>query len=249
MGNGRSYEGTYAAAFEEDHIAGVSALFWNGSLVLQAPVALLDGLVATAVADVQRPIKRLIGPQRQVQAVLNQLNITPSAIQWDEPENLYTLHLKDLQAPQQLQDQQWQGRLMQAADIELITRWRVAYALEALGETESPELWQQMRAGLEKYLGMERVWILEDNGQPVATTAFNATIREMVQVGGVWTPPQLRSRGYGRAVVAASLLAVRDEGVQTAILFTGKDNIPAQKAYIALGFHHIGDYRITLLNI
>ena len=63
----------------------------------------------------------------------------------------------------------------------------------------------------------------------------------------VWTPPELRSQGYGRAAVAASLLAVQEEGVHTAILFTGEENIPAQKAYEALGFRHIGDYRITLL--
>ena len=70
---------------------------------------------------------------------------------------------------------------------------------------------------------------------------------EIVQVGGVWTPPEFRSRGYGRGAVAASLLSVRTEGVQTAILFTGEENIPAQKAYEALDFHHIGDYRIILL--
>ncbi len=51
----------------------------------------------------------------------------------------------------------------------------------------------------------------------------------------------------GRSAVATSLLAVREEGVHTAILFTGEENIPAQKAYEALGFYKIGDYRITLL--
>ena len=33
----------------------------------------------------------------------------------------------------------------------------------------------------------------------------------------------------------------------TAILFTGRGNIPAQKAYEALGFEHIGAYRLVLL--
>jgi predicted GNAT family acetyltransferase len=47
--------------------------------------------------------------------------------------------------------------------------------------------------------------------------------------------------------VATSLLDARAEGVRTSILFTGEGNIPAQKAYEALGFRCIGDYRILLL--
>ncbi|MBN1581559.1 MAG: hypothetical protein JXA89_12720 [Anaerolineae bacterium] len=81
----------------------------------------------------------------------------------------------------------------------------------------------------------------------MACRSFNAAILEAVQVGGVWTPPALRGRGYGRCVVAASLLDARADSVEQAILFTGEKNIPAQKAYMALGFRPIGDYRIALL--
>jgi predicted GNAT family acetyltransferase len=35
--------------------------------------------------------------------------------------------------------------------------------------------------------------------------------------------------------------------VEQAILFTGKQNVPAQRAYEALGFRPIGDYRILIL--
>lgn len=244
---GQPYEGSYAAVFEGDRIVGAAALFWNGSLILQAPVILLDGLWQTAVAAAQRPIIRMLGPQAQVEAVLKSLGIGPADIQWDEPEYLYRLRLADLNIPAKIRSGEWQGRRIQTEDVELMTRWRVANALEALGETDSPQLWQQMRAGVKKYTEMGRVWILEDKEQPVSTSAFNITTAELVQVGGVWTPPELRSRGYGRAAVAASLLAVRDEGVHSAILFTGEENIPAQKAYEAVGFRQIGDYRITLL--
>jgi predicted GNAT family acetyltransferase len=43
------------------------------------------------------------------------------------------------------------------------------------------------------------------------------------------------------------LLDARAEGVTTSILFTGINNTPAQRAYVALGFRHIGDYRLMLL--
>ena len=63
----------------------------------------------------------------------------------------------------------------------------------------------------------------------------------------MWTPPELRRRGYGRAAVAASLLDARAEGATEAILFTAEDNIAAQKAYVALGFRQVGSYRMLLL--
>jgi predicted GNAT family acetyltransferase len=182
-----------------------------------------------------------------VQTILDQQNISPKAILNDEPEFLYKLNLADLQTPPKVASGEWRGRLIKTRDIELMTQWRVGYAVELMGETESPQLWQHMRRGVEKYLQLGHAWILEDDRQPVATSAFNSKTDELVQVGGVWTPPELRGKGYGRSAVAASLLAVREEGVHTAILFTGKDNIAAQKAYEALGFYKIGDYRITVL--
>jgi hypothetical protein len=62
LDNGRRYEGTYAALFEEERITGVAAHFWDGSLVIQAPVEQLDGLWQTAVSGAQRPITGLSGP-------------------------------------------------------------------------------------------------------------------------------------------------------------------------------------------
>ena len=91
------------------------------------------------------------------------------------------------------------------------------------------------------------IWLLEEAGRPVSTTGFNATLDEAVQVGGVWTPPRLRGRGYARAAVAASLLEARSAGVRRSVLFTGPENLPAQKAYEALGFRQVGSYRLVLL--
>jgi predicted GNAT family acetyltransferase len=63
-----------------------------------------------------------------------------------------------------------------------------------------------------------------------------------VQVGGVWTPPARRGRGYARAAVAGSLLDARARGVTRGVLFTAQENRPAQRAYEALGFQVVGDY-------
>ncbi len=79
-------------------------------------------------------------------------------------------------------------------------------------------------------------------------SGFNARIAEVVQVGGVYTPPELRSRGYGRCAVAASLRDTRSAGARRAILFTDVDNHPAIRVYESLGFRRIGNYRILILH-
>lgn len=246
--NGRHLQGTYAAAFEQDKIIGVVAHYWNGNLILQAPLDLVGRLVETAVSASNRPIHGFLGSQSQVETAVNHLQIKSTAIQLDDKEKLYSLPLENLRVPSKLATGQWRGRPVQPADLELIVRWRLGYAVETMGESDSPELRERLKESVKKYQKLGRIWVLEDGGQPVAMSAFNATSKEAVQVGGVWTPPEFRSKGYGRCAVAVSLLDARDEGVETAVLFTGEDNIPAQKAYEALGFHHIGDYRILLLN-
>ena len=244
--NGQAYAGTYAAAFEDERVVGVMAHYWNQNLVFQAPVH-LDSLWRTVVEASQRPISGLIGPNEQVNAAKEALEIDASKIQLDEIEKLYGLRLEDLLVPEGLSSGKLSGRRMEPRDLELIAKWEVAYSIEALGEKDSPQLWEKCRTSAERSLKEERTWVLEDRGKPVACSSFNTAIKEAVQVGGVWTPPELRRRGYGRAVVAVSLLDARLEGVEKAVLFTGESNIAAQKAYTALGFGEIGDYRLMLL--
>jgi ribosomal protein S18 acetylase RimI-like enzyme len=244
--DGQPYAGTYAAAFESGEIVGVVAHYWNRNLVFQAPVH-LDVLWRAAVEASGRPIQGLIGPTDQVGAAKAALHIDDSDVQMDETERLYSLRLDVLIEPEGLSSGRLKGRRIRPGDVELVTAWRVAYSVEALGADDTPQLWEQCRAGVERYLAEQLTWILEDRGQPVACSSFNTAIEEAVQIGGVWTPPEHRRRGYGRSVVAASLLDARSQGVEKAVLFTGEGNVAAQKAYTALGFRHIGDYRIIPL--
>jgi predicted GNAT family acetyltransferase len=243
---GRPYQGTYAAAFEGDRVVSVVAHYWNRVLVFQA-LAQLDVLWRKAVAASKRPVEGLIGPDDQVSAVIIKLDINESAIQVDEASKLYSLDLGDMLVPDDLSAGAVFGRRIQPRDVELVTEWRVAYEIELLGEADSPQLHEECRTAIQRSLEEGCTWVLECQGQLVSCSSFNTAIKEAVQVGGVYTPPELRRRGYGRAVVAASLLDAQAEGVGKAILFTGVDNIAAQRAYEVLGFRHIDDYRMLLL--
>lgn len=244
--NSQPYQGTYAAAFEHGEVAGVVAHYWNGNLVLQAS-AHLDALWRAAAEASGRRVRGVLGPEGQVAEAMDGLGVAEATIQLDETENLYSLELAELVVPEGLRSGRLRGRRIEAQDVDLVTAWRVAFSIEALGEEESPKLWAGCRSSIERSRAQGWTWLLEDEGQPVACSSFNTAIQEAVQIGGVWTPPDLRRRGYGRAVVAASLLDARAEGATTSILFTGVRNVAAQKAYTGLGYRHIGDYRLVLL--
>jgi predicted GNAT family acetyltransferase len=243
---GKPYGGTYAARVEGTEIAGVVAHYWNGMLIFQAP-GFENPLWRAAVRASGRPIAGLIGPNAQVTVAKEALRIEDAGVQMDETETLYALDLADLRVPDALRAGRVEGRRIERGDLDRLTAWAVAYNVEAIGAEESSELWESRRTALARSLDEGDAWVLEHDGDPVAMSGFNTAIAEAVQVGGVYTPPALRRRGYARCVVAASLLDARAEGAEQAILFTGKQNVPAQRAYEALGFRPIGDYRILIL--
>jgi RimJ/RimL family protein N-acetyltransferase len=243
---GAPYEGTYAAAYEQGQMVAVVAHYWNRNLVLQAPVHVGPLCKAAAVAS-GRPVRGLVGPAPQVERAMAALDIVAASAQLDERETLFALPLADLCVPEPLANGRVCGRRAGPDDVELVTEWRVAFSLESLGDEDSPRLWEQVRTSVRRGVSENRIWVLEAAGVPVSTSGFNAAVREAVQIGGVWTPPAQRGRGYGRAVVAASLLDARNQGVGKAVLFTGLDNLPARRAYGVLGFRPLGDYRLVLL--
>ena len=243
---GEFLQGTYVAAFDGSQITGVVAHYWNDNLVVQVPDG-VEMLCRAAIEASGRRVGGVLGPAAQVQAAKDALSLEGDAIQLDQTEYLYSLALDDLLVPEGLRAGRLVGRRVQPGDVAQVTRWLVAFALESLGDEESPGLWERTRAGVERKQVQGLTWILQDRGRPVATSGFNTSTAEAVQIGGVYTPPELRGRGYGRAVVAASLLDARAEGTTSSILFTGVENVPAQRCYQALGYRHIGDYRLLLL--
>lgn len=242
---GERYAGTYAALFDGDQITSVAALYWNGSLVLQASTR-LDEVWRHAARHTDRPILRVIGPLEQVSAVLKTLNVPPENIQMDEPENLYRLDLVELHVPEILRDGTVSCRLTREADIEIVLAYRLAYMEEAMNVEVNLQAEVDAEAGIRRGIQEQNQWVLERDGEIVSITAANSWIEEVIQVGGVYTPPELRGMGYGRAVVAGQLLDARDWGTRVGILFTGIDNIAANKAYEAVGFERVGGYRITI---
>ena len=114
---GQRFEGTYAAAFEGEAVAGVVALFWNGSLIYQAPNYLPALQEAVRIAT-DRPIKTMLGPADQVAAGLDALGASVR-VHLDDPQVLFGLRLADLAVPEPLQTGAVHARVLNAADTSV----------------------------------------------------------------------------------------------------------------------------------
>ena len=241
------FQGLYMGAFSGDALADVAAHYWNGNIVLQAPIRPVELALAVARESV-RPVNGLLGPWDQVRAVEPELDLDRTRLGKVVPEYLYRLDLVALVVPEALSSGRVVHRHARDDDLPTLVRWRHEYELHTMGFPAHSIDDAANRDSLARMIGERCLWVLEEAGRPVCMTAFNAALPEMVQVGGVFTPVEWRSRGHGRAAVAGSLLDARADGVTEAILFTEAGNYPAQRAYEALGFERIGDYGMVILD-
>ncbi len=166
----------------------------------------------------------------------------PAAL--EAPEGLFAVDLARLAVPKALLSGAVRSRRPRDEDLPLLCAWRAAYRRDVLDEPSGQPNEAAARQDIRMLHATRSHWLLDAEGCPVAYSAFNARLLEIVQVGGVWTPPERRGRGFARAVVAASLIEAREEGVRRAVLFT--ENPAARRAYEAIGFRKVGDYGLVI---
>jgi GNAT superfamily N-acetyltransferase len=241
---GKPLQAEYVAAFDGGDIVAVAAHCWNNMLLVQAPID-VAAVARAAVEQSRRPVAGLSGPADQVLAARSALGLDDRPAPKFGREELFALDLKDLVVPAPLGDGRWICRRPRSDELEFLIDWRVDFAREALQFPDSPTLHSECEHELRLVYERGSNWVLDDGGL-VSYSAFNARLPDIVQIGGVWTPRELRGRGYGRAVVAGSLLEVRETGVRRAVLFAERQD--AKRAYQGIGFRVVGDYGLILFS-
>lgn len=244
--HGARRQATYAGVYEEGALVGAVAHCWNGMLMLEARLGLIDAIDAVLKAR-GRAVHGFIGPLDQAQAARSYLCLDEAAASLDSAEVLYALDLGHLRVPPALASGEVVARRATEADLPVLLPWSRAYHIEAIHSTPGPELDAQVEETMRAGLAERTVWIAHAGEDPVSQTRFNATTPHAVQVGGVYTPPEHRARGYAGCAVAQSLLDARAEGATRSILFTAEDNTPARRCYYGLGYEPVGTFGVILL--
>lgn len=239
------FQGRYLGSFDrQGEMSGVLGHFRNGMIQPQAPEPLLiRKLAAALMAEPDLKISGFTGASVQVDDLILHLNLGEADYPLRVKEDLYALRLDQLTMPEIGASPKLTARLAVAADLDHLIAWRQHYDQETSLGGSSDEL--ETTLMMIRWVDLERCWVLESDGVPVAMSAFNAVMPDCVQVGSVYTIPEQRNRGHARYLVAESLQAVRDQGVEKALLFTKTP--AAASAYRAIGFTRIGDYSLAML--
>lgn len=240
----RPVHATYVGAFREMQLIGVAAHCWNGMLLIQAEEQ-VEELTRACIQYSGRKVSGFCGPLDQTRMARAALNLATAPAAIDEDEWLYGLDLTDLVVPENLRSGAVSVRPPRPEEREILCAWRLAYDIETLGSTDTPDTRERSSRTLDSQIADGNAWIAMEHDVPVSLSAFNAALSDIVQLGGIYTPPELRGRGYAKAAVAGSLIAAKERGVSRAVLFTS--NPSAARSYEAVGFRRLGDFGLVLL--
>lgn len=236
---GKPQQAIWVAAIEDSTIAGVAAHSTNGWLHLQASNH-ADVLAREATRISARPVKAIVGPYPEMLRARAALGMDDRPAEITSRQELFALQLAKLRVPAALVDGRVTCRHSRDDELDLLARWRAEYLAEAMGTKPGAELDAAARRDVTSLHGKRDLFVLVADGATVCCGAFNARVPGMVQVGGVYTPPESRGRGYARAVVAGQLVEAREQGASRSILFT--DTPAARVAYLAIGFEIVGEF-------
>lgn len=83
------------------------------------------------------------------------------------------------------------------------------------------------------------------DGVLVSMADLNAKALDLGQVGGVYTSPKFRQRGYSKAVMKQLLHdSKKFHSIRKLIIFNGENNFASQKLYTSLGVSQIGHFAL-----
>lgn len=124
-------------------------------------------------------------------------------------------------------------RPAQVDDRDLLCEWFAAFSREAGATMGDPA------AAVARRLadGSLRVW---DHAGPRTMAGVSSAVAGVVRIGPVYTPPEMRRRGYASACVAAASREALDAGAAACMLYTDRANPTSNAIYQRIGFSCVG---------
>jgi GNAT superfamily N-acetyltransferase len=130
-----------------------------------------------------------------------------------------------------------QARTASAEDTALLLAWLDAFHDEAgpQGPNDSERL-------VDERIGFGGMVLWEHHGRPVSLAARNRAAAGQARIGPVYTPPELRGRGFGGAATVTVTQAALDDGAEGVVLFTDLANPASNTLYQRLGYRPVSDW-------
>jgi RimJ/RimL family protein N-acetyltransferase len=123
------------------------------------------------------------------------------------------------------------ARATVAQDSPLLFEWLLTFHNEAI--PHDPLVTKERVDELAES-GRYLFWTIDD--QPVSVAAISRRLKHSAAIGPVYTPPELRGRGYAAAVTAAVANCIFAEGKSTVSIYTDLRNPMSNRCYSKVGF-------------
>ena len=135
-------------------------------------------------------------------------------------------------------------RLADASDRELLLAWVGAFAREALREGPADDPERHQRSIDARLAGGDAGFALwEADGRPVSLVGFGGPTPNGIRIGPVYTPPELRGRGYASALTAQLSQRQLDYGRRFCFLYTDLANPTSNAIYVRIGYEQVCESR------
>lgn len=125
------------------------------------------------------------------------------------------------------------------AERELMVEWWMAFAAEAVSPVERSAAEKAVDRSLDGKA--RRLFVWDVDGTAVSLSGCTGETPNGIRIGPVYTPPELRGRGYASACVAALSQLLLDEGRKYCFLFTDLGNPTSNHIYQAIGYEPVCD--------
>ena len=132
------------------------------------------------------------------------------------------------------------GHLRPAGEQELalIARWCYQFALEIF---KSIDKWG-VRGMAKQRIHAGDIFVWEDGGRPVSMAMKNRPTGHSIAISYVYTPPELRGKGYATACVGELSRRLLRSGWKFCTLFVDPNNLPAYRAYQKIGYQLVKEF-------
>jgi uncharacterized protein len=136
------------------------------------------------------------------------------------------------------------GELRPVADADrpIAYEWVAAFTAEAEGVAEPAYAREIVDSRLGGATAGLALWW--HDGRPVSLAGHGGPTPTGIRIGPVYSPPELRGRGYASAAVAALSQRLLDAGRRACFLFTDLANPTANHIYRAIGYEAVCDSEV-----
>lgn len=126
-------------------------------------------------------------------------------------------------------------------DRDQVIPWIISFAEEALPEDNETE--RQIRFVESRLASTDDagLWFWEDGGRPVSVSGYGGATPNGMRIGPVYTPPELRGRGYATTLVAEQSRWLLDTGRTLCFLYADLENPTSNALYRRIGYRMIAE--------